>query len=275
MSEELSKIVLVVAGFDPSSGAGVTADLKTIAAHGLYGVSCITALTVQTTLGVSKCEAVRPELIRETLDALIEDTRPAAVKIGMLGSGQTAAEIADFLKVNSLRNVVLDPVLRSSSGAELLDEPGLRILRDELLGIVDVVTPNLAEASVLTGVPVVNKAGMERACRDLIKLGARNTVVKGGHLAHPIDVLATNSPNGSLTFQHFQNKKIETSSTHGTGCAYSTAIACNLAIGRSLAGDDGAVMHARNYVASALSEAYPVGKGTGPINHFPSARHRA
>jgi hydroxymethylpyrimidine/phosphomethylpyrimidine kinase len=274
MSEKPRRVVLTIAGFDPSSGAGVTADLKTVAAHGLYGVSGITALTVQTTLGVSRSEAVRPKLLRETLDALVVDMPPAAVKIGMLGSEAIAAEIADFLRVNALKNVVLDPVLRSSSGTELLDVAGLRILRGQLLGMVDVVTPNVDEASVLTGLPVADEAGMELACRELLKLGARSTVVKGGHLPQPVDLLATRSSNGTFVFHRFQNEKVETNSTHGTGCAYSTAIACHLAIGRSLEGADGAVMHARDYVASALKEAYPVGKGTGPINHFHSARQK-
>jgi len=182
MPQASPKLILVIAGFDPSSGAGITADLKTIAAHGLYGVSCITALTVQTTQGVFRSEALRPKLVRETLESLIEDTPPAAIKIGMLGSGAVAAEVAEFLRVNPLPNVVLDPVLRSSSGAELLDQAGVRILRDELLGMVDVVTPNLQEASVLTGSRVVDEAGMELASRELGKLGAKNIAIKGGHL---------------------------------------------------------------------------------------------
>lgn len=274
MPKESPKVILVIAGFDPSSGAGITADLKTIAAHGLYGVSCITALTVQTTQGVLRSEALLAERVRETLEALVEDTPPAAVKIGMLGSGAVAAEITEFLTMTRPPNVVLDPVFRSSSGASLLDESGRRILRDELLGIVDVVTPNLEEASVLTGFPVKDESGMERACRELRKLGARSTVIKGGHLARPADLLATESSDGDQVFEWFQSAKIETRSTHGTGCAYSTAIACNLAMGRSLEGTDGAVLHARDYVASALREAYPIGKGTGPINHFHSARQK-
>src|SRR5690349_7801492 len=196
MSKESPPVVLAIAGFDPSSGAGLTADLKTIAAHRLYGVSCITALTVQTTLGVRRSEALRPELVRDTLRALVEDTPIAAAKIGMLGSREIAAEVARFLRSNLLPNVVLDPVLRSSSGAELLDEAGLRILREELLGIVDVVTPNLDEASALTGLPVKNQAEMEQACCELRRLGAKNIIVTGGHLVQPMDLLATGLSNG-------------------------------------------------------------------------------
>jgi len=274
MPKESPKVVLAIAGFDPSSGAGITADLKTIAAHGLYGVSCSTALTVQTTQGVQRSENVPPKPVRDTLEALIHDTPPAAVKIGMLGSGKVAGEIARFLKANLLQNVVLDTVLRSSSGAELLDKAGFQILREELLTIVDLITPNLQEASALTGLAVRDEAEMERACQELMKLGANNVVVKGGHLAQPVDLLATRSSDGKPIFQRFQNEKVKTRNTHGTGCAYSTAIACNLAIGRSLNGEDGAVLHARNYVASALREAYDVGRGTGPINHFPISTRR-
>lgn|SRR5215813_9953896 len=269
MLEPSPQIILTMAGFDPSSGAGITADLKTIAAHGLYGVSCITALTVQTTRGVLRAEALRPELVRETLENLVGDTAPAAVKIGMLGSGAIAAEVLRFLKANALQNVVLDPVLKSSSGAELLDREGLGILREELLGFADVVTPNLYEAAILTNQDVADEASMERACRELAKLGARNTIVKGGHLAMPADLFAAATPSGNQVFTWFRHEKVKTRNTHGTGCAYSTAIACNLAVGRSL-GD--AVLHARNYVAGALRESYDIGKGTGPINHFHSAK---
>jgi len=264
------QVILSIAGFDPSSGAGITADLKTIGAHGLYGVACITALTVQTTQGVLRSEPVRPELVGQTLKALADDTSPAAVKIGMLGSGAVAAEVAEFLRTARL-NVVLDPVLRSSSGAKLLDEEGLRILREELLGLADVVTPNLDEATILTGRAVVDEEDMQRACQELRKLGARNTVVTGGHLAKPVDLLAVGSPDGNLRLSWFRNDKVQTRNTHGTGCAYSTAIACNLALGNSL---DEAVLKARDYVASALREAYDIGKGTGPINHFHSARQK-
>lgn len=268
MSQTSPKVILAIAGFDPSSGAGITADLKTIAAHGLYGVSCITALTVQTTQGVFRSEVLQPDIVRETLDSLVADSPPVAVKIGMLGSGSVAAEVAKFLKANSLPNIVLDPVLRSSSGAGLLDGQGLRILTQELFALADVVTPNLDEAAVLTGDAVTDEEGMERASRELAKFGAKNIVVKGGHLAKPADLLAAGTAN-EQRFSWFRNQKVETRNTHGTGCAYSTSIACNLAIGQSL---DEAVLHARNYVAAALREAYDIGKGTGPINHFHSSR---
>src|SRR5689334_12485200 len=170
MSERFPKTVLTIAGFDPSSGAGITADLKTISAHGLYGTACITSLTVQSTQGVRRVEAVSPDLVLATLRALVEDIPPAAVKIGMLGTGRIAKVVAEFLRKKRLTNVVLDPVLRSSSGKALLDRSGIRVLK-ELLGLIDVVTPNLEEAGVLTGRRVRDEADMEDACRILKRMG--------------------------------------------------------------------------------------------------------
>ena len=264
-SDKKLEVVLTVAGFDPSSGAGVTADLKTIAAHGLYGVACITALTVQSTQGVRRCEAVGAELVRETLEVLVEDTPPSAVKIGMLGSQAVAACVAEFLSTNRLPNVVLDPVVRSSSGAELLDKRGIEILRNELMGLVDVVTPNVSEAALLSGVGVTDLTSMEKACRHLQKLGARNIVITGGHLTSPTDLLAEGQSDGSLKFTSYPGERIETKNTHGTGCAFSSALACNLALGRATVE---AVQLAKHYVAGALRSSYSLGKGTGPVNHF-------
>jgi len=259
------KLILTIAGFDPSSGAGVTADLKTIAAHELYGTACITALTVQTTQGVLKSEAVSAGIVQETLDALFDALPPAAIKIGMLGSGAVASAVADFLRRNRPPNVVLDPVLRSSSGADLLDKEGAAVLRNELLALVDVVTPNLEEASFLSGMPVTDVSSMEEGCRRMIGLGARNLVVTGGDLDEPVDVLAESSPSKSVSFRRFPGQKIITPNTHGTGCAFSTALACELAVGKTL-GD--AVAAAKEYVAGALRMSYSLGKGTSPINHF-------
>ena len=271
MLEQSSKVVQAIAGFDPSSGAGVTADLKTIAAHGLYGTATVTALTVQTTQGVRRWEAVAATLVLETLEALLEDMPPVAVKIGMLGSGEIAGKVAKFLHSHSLPNVILDPVLKSSSGADLLDRRGADILRAELLGIADVITPNLAEAGLLGDLEVNDLASMEEACRRLRALGARNIVVTGGHLSEPTDLLAESEPDGSLSFRTYPGVQIPTLNTHGTGCAFSTALACNLALGSSL-GD--AVLKAKTYVSGALRNSYQVGKGTSPINHLFGLKRR-
>jgi hydroxymethylpyrimidine/phosphomethylpyrimidine kinase len=268
MSEESPKAVLTIAGFDPSSGAGITADLKTISAHRLYGIACITCLTVQSTQGVRRFEAVAPDLVRETLEALVEDIPPAAVKVGMLGTGKVASEVAEFLKKNRLSNVVLDPVLRSSLGGRtLLDESGLEVLRGELLPLVDIITPNIDEAAILTGLRVTSEGEMEVACREFRRMGVKNAVITGGHLSEPVDVFM--GEVAGMSQKKYRHERIATSSTHGTGCAYSTAIACNLAKEIPLAGrESSAIFLAGEYVHSALKEAYQVGKGVGPINHL-------
>ncbi len=253
--------VLTIAGFDPSSGAGVTADIKTIAAHGCYGVACITAYTVQSTQGVKSVQPLVPGLVMDTLQCLLEDVSIAAVRIGMLGSAEIAEIVADFLSSNRLPNVVLDPIVLSSSGASLLlGDEGLDIIRTRLLPLTTVATPNLFEAAALTGLPVTSLPEMEAAATRLRELGAANVVVTGGHLAEPIDVLSTESGT-----EHFRADHIQSRSTHGTGCAFATAIACNLANGLSIRD---AVFAAKQYVREAIKNAYPVGKGTGPLNHL-------
>jgi hydroxymethylpyrimidine/phosphomethylpyrimidine kinase len=253
--------VLTIAGFDPSSGAGITADIKTIAAHGCYGVACITAYTVQSTQGVKSVEPVAPGLVLDTLECLVADMDIAAVRIGMLGSSEVVRKVADFLSWRRLPNVVLDPVVLSSSGASLLQgREGLEIIRGRLVPLSAVITPNLYEAAVLTGLPVRSLPEMETAAERLRELGAANVVVTGGHLDEPIDVLSSESG-----IEHFRADHIQSRSTHGTGCAFATALACNLANGRSVRD---AVFAAKQYVREGIEKAYPVGKGTGPLNHL-------
>jgi len=271
MPDENHKLVLTIAGFDPSSGAGITADLKTITAHGLYGIACITALTVQTTRGVSRIEGVSPESVRDTLEALMDDLPPAAIKIGMLGSAAVARAVAEFLRAHQPRNVVLDPVMRSSSRTALLDEAGREVLSKEMLGLADVITPNLGEAGLLTGAAVTDVGSMELACRRLRDMGARNIVITGGHLEQPTDLLAESLSDGSLAFRQYPAERIATPNTHGTGCAFSTALACRLASGENL-GD--AVEGAKDYVSEALRHSYAIGRGTSPVNHFFKLRQR-
>ena len=191
-------VVLSIAGFDPSSGAGVTADVKTAAAHGCYALACITALTVQTTQGVRRIEPVSTALVKETLDELATDFSIAAVRIGMLGSAAVGRAVADFLRRSALPNVVLDPIYRASSGTSLLDTAGADLLKRDLLKLADVVTPNLEEAAALTGLKVTNLAEMKVAAGRLHELGARNVVVTGGHLEKPTDVLTFTTPGGRI-----------------------------------------------------------------------------
>jgi hydroxymethylpyrimidine/phosphomethylpyrimidine kinase len=256
--------VLTIAGFDPSSGAGITADIKTIAAHDCYGVSCITALTVQSTQGVRRVEAVDPKIIAETLHELISDLRIEAVHIGMLGNAETVGAVADFLTRIRLPHVVVDPILRSTSGADLLDAAGMRLLIGRLMPLVELITPNLKEASVLTGMPVTNLNQMRQAARGLHALGAANVVVTGGHLEKAIDLLSFTT-GGGIEQEVFKADRQPSNSTHGTGCAFSTALACHLAHGRGL---PEAVLLAKVYVSAAIANAYPLGHGVGPLNHL-------
>ena len=247
--------MLSIAGFDPSSGAGVTADVKTIAAHGCYGVTCITSLTVQSTRGVKRVEAVDSRLITETLEELVMDVPIAAVHIGMLGSAEAARAVAAFLRRNQPRHVVLDPVLKSSSGADLISREGVDLLKTKLLPLAHVITPNVDEAAALSGMAVSDVAGMEAAAAQLQQLGARNVVVTGGHLDPPVDLLA--QPGSAVKL--FKGQKIPGGSTHGTGCAFSTALACNLALGYNL---PDAAKAAKHFVANAIKKAVAIGKGS-------------
>ncbi len=272
---EKPPVVLTIAGFDPSSGAGITADIKTIAAHGCYGVACITAVTVQSTAGVKRVEALDPSLLVDTLEELASDVEVAAVHIGMLGSGKVAKALADFLstrppgrgsKSDKARfpNIVLDTVLKSSSGADLLDAPGTKILVERLIPLSDVVTPNVDEAATIAGLTVGDVDGMRAAASKLHEMGASAVVITGGHLEKAIDLLSFPTKRG-IEQEVFKAEKQRSNSTHGTGCAFSTAIACHLAQDRGLAE---ATLLAKTYVTAAISNGYPLGKGTGPVNHL-------
>lgn len=252
-------VVLAIAGYDPSSGAGITADIKTISAHGCYGVTCITALTVQSSRGVQRVETLEPRIITEILHELMDDLDIAAVKIGMLGSAEVARAVAAFLKRAQVRHVVLDPILKSSSGADLISHDGVTVLRERLIGQASVITPNIDEAAELAGLKVTNQEEMAAAAKQLHQLGARNVVITGGHLASPVDVLST-GPEAQPIF--LEGERVQTSSTHGTGCAFSTSLACHLAMGKSLLES---VRAAKKYVEGALRHAPGLGKGTGPV----------
>jgi len=257
-------IVLTVAGFDPSSGAGVTADIKTIAAHGCYGVACVTALTVQSTVGVRRVEALKPGLVTETLQELAEDFPIAAVRIGILGSAAVTGALTDFLSRRKLSNVVLDPVLRSSSGTVLIDPDGLRLLKEKLIPLSTVITPNVREAAELTAIEVVNPEQMKAAARKIHAMGAPAVVVTGGEMEKAIDLLSFESRQG-VQQELFKSERLRSNSTHGTGCAFATAVACHLAAGRGL---PEAVMLAKAYVTAAIANAPPIGKGIGPVHHL-------
>lgn len=264
MPRQTPPVVLTIAGFDPSSGAGITADIKTIAAHGCYGISCITALTVQSTSGVRQVEPVRPELVSATLTELIADVDVAAVHIGMLASAPVVAAVVAFLESNQLENVVLDPILRSSSGKDLLDPAGRKLLKQKLIPLCTALTPNVDEAAVLTGLPVTDQDQMRAAAHALHKQGAGAVVITGGHLEKAIDLLSFTTRRG-IEQEVFKSDRQKSNSTHGTGCAFATAMACHLALGRGL---PEAVLLAKTYVQAAIANAHPLGKGVGPVHHL-------
>jgi hydroxymethylpyrimidine/phosphomethylpyrimidine kinase len=263
---EKPPVVLTIAGFDPSSGAGVTADIKTIAAHGCYGVACLTAMTVQSTAGVRRVEAVDPSLVSETLQELASDVPIAAVRIGMLGSAKVVRAVADFLSSGTARvpNIVLDPILKSSSGAELLDAVGTRLLIEKLIPLADVITPNVDEAAVLTGLRVTDLDEMRAAAAKLHQMGSNAVVITGGHLEKAIDLLSFTTKSG-IEEEVFKAERQLSNSTHGTGCAFATAMACHLALGRGVAE---AALLAKTYVSSAIAAGHPLGHGTGPVHHL-------
>jgi hydroxymethylpyrimidine/phosphomethylpyrimidine kinase len=260
-------IALSIAGFDPSGGAGILADLRTFAAHRIYGMAAISAITVQSTLGVRRVEPVSAEILRETLKTLFEDEMPLGIKIGMVGSEENINCSAPFLVQIFPFPVVLDPVLRSSSGAELLSTSALEAFCKVLLPLVQWVTPNIEEAEKLTGLAVRGPEGMVESARKLqniaLKFGGKglNVVVTGGHLNPPNDLLLT--AEGDEYW--LPGERIETSATHGTGCTFSSALLANLILG--LAPLE-AVRSAKQFVRTAMEHAYPIGKGKGPLNQL-------
>jgi hydroxymethylpyrimidine/phosphomethylpyrimidine kinase len=263
-------VALTIAGFDPGSGAGITADLKTFAAHRIYGVACISAMTVQSTLGVRAVEPLSAMLVRQTLECLAEDVSLSGIKVGMLGSSAVVGEVSSFLTARSgtipRQRIVLDPVLRSTSGTALIDRDGVRVIREELLFRVGWITPNIDELALLVDSSLEREevpAAAARLQAMAAQLGndALNVVVTGGHLSRPDDFLLTASGEGNW----LAGEKIITNATHGTGCAFSSALLCELISGRS---SKEAVAAAKAYVTEALRSAYPIGKGKGPMNHL-------
>jgi hydroxymethylpyrimidine/phosphomethylpyrimidine kinase len=265
--------VLSIAGSDSGGGAGIQADLKTISALGCYGMTAITALTAQNTQGVRSIHGVPPEMLRDQIDAVVEDIGVHAVKIGMLHAPEIVMTVAQAIDRHRLPNVVLDPVMVATSGAVLIDWPAISVLVRELFGRALVITPNLDEASLLVGRTLSTEADMESAGRELLAKGARAVLVKGGHLQgdHVSDLLLTQE--GSVHWM--RAPRIATANTHGTGCTLSSAIASHLALGATLLD---AVQGARTYVRGALEAGAQVrtGQGSGPLNHghHPLAMHQ-
>jgi hydroxymethylpyrimidine/phosphomethylpyrimidine kinase len=253
-------LLLTIAGFDPSCGAGIAADLKTFAAHGCYGVAAITSLTVQSTEGVQAVHNTPSAELREQLEILAKDCDVVAVKIGMLGNRGNAVVVAEFLDAHKFAHVVHDPVMKSSSGAELLDAAGIKYLVTELLKRSTVITPNVPEAEILAGMEIKDLAGMEAAARKIVEMGAHAVIVKGGHMERAIDVLVDGEKITLLG-----GDRVKADNYHGTGCTFASTIAAQLASGRGLTE---AAMLAKAYVTKAIEKGYAIGKGRIPLDHF-------
>lgn len=260
-------VALTIAGSDSGAGAGVQADLKTFAANGVYGLSVITAITAQNTVGVRGVQEVDPAVIRAQLDAVSEDFSIGAVKTGMLSSAKIIDVVVEGIRAHRLPHLVVDPVMVAKSGDRLLREDAVDALRRQLLPLAEVVTPNLPESQVLTGLPVDTLAERIAAARAILALGARSAVIKGGHGDEDpvVDLLVDGDG-----VREFRATRVHGTSTHGTGCTFSAAIAAGLARGLSV---PAAVDQARTYLSAAMAQAPGLGHGHGPLNHFPSVAH--
>src|SRR5713101_1108755 len=259
-SHSAPPILLTIAGFDPSCGAGTAADLKTFAAHGCYGVAAITSLTVQNTQSVQEVQNTPSATLRAQLDILVSDCEIAGVKIGMLGNRGNALAVAEFLDANKFAHVVHDPVMKSSTGTELLDAAGIKFIATELLRRSSVITPNVPEAEILTGLTIKDTSDMEAAARKIVEMGARAVIVKGGHMERAVDVLFDGAEMVQLG-----GDRVKTDNTHGTGCTFASALTAQLAAGRGLLE---AATLAKAYVTKAIEKSYPTGKGPAPLDHF-------
>ena len=255
------KTALTIAGSDSSGGAGIQADLKTMTANGVYAMSAITALTAQNTTGVTDILESTPRFLSEQLGAIFTDIFPDAVKIGMVSSAELIAVIAAKLKEYKAENIVVDPVMVATSGAKLLRSDAVEALCRELLPLAAVLTPNIPEAEILSGMAITDAAGMEAAARLISEKYGCAVLCKGGHKVNDADDLLWREGAGKW----FHGKRIDNPNTHGTGCTLSSAIASNLAKGYDL---DASVERAKAYISGALAAMLDLGHGSGPMNHM-------
>ena len=252
---------MTIAGSDSGGGAGIQADLKTFAALGVYGTSTLTAITAQNTLGVTAVHEIPTEIISAQIDAVLGDIGADAVKTGMLASSAIIECVAEAMTRHQVQRLVVDPVMVAKSGDSLLREDAVGTLKDLLIRLAAVVTPNIPEAETLTGMKITTPEDVRRAAQIIVDMGARSVVVKGGHLEGP----ATDLFYDGSHFQEFSCPRIETANTHGTGCTFASAVAAGLA--QDLDVID-AVAQAKEYVTEAIRHSFPLGNGHGPLNHF-------
>ena len=255
------RTALTIAGSDSSGGAGIQADIKTMISNGVYAMSAITALTAQNTTGVTGIMEVTPEFLGEQLDNIFTDIYPDAVKIGMVSSSGLITKIADKLKEYDAKNIVVDPVMVATSGARLISEEAIDALKSCLLPMATVLTPNIPEAEVLSGMEIKTEADMEKAAEIICNTLGCAVLLKGGHQLNDANDLLFQKGKEPVWFH---GKRIDNPNTHGTGCTLSSAIASNLAKGRDL---ETSVRYAKNYISGALAAMLDLGKGSGPMNH--------
>ena len=254
------KTALSIAGSDSCGGAGIQADIKTMTLNGVYAMSAVTALTAQNTTGVSAILEADADFLEKEINAVFEDIFPDAVKIGMVSSSALIEVIAQRLKFYQAENIVVDPVMVATSGARLINDSAINTLKEKLLPIADVITPNIPETEVLSGMKISDKDDMEKAAVSIGEKFKCAVLVKGGHSINDADDILYS--NGKITY--FKGKRIDNPNTHGTGCTLSSAIAANLAKGYSL---EKSVERAKEYISGALGAMLDLGKGSGPMNH--------
>ena len=252
---------MTIAGSDSGGGAGIQADLKTFAALGVYGTSAITAITAQNTVGVTAVHEIPTEVISAQIDAVLDDIGADAVKTGMLSSSPIIECVAQAIQRHHVQWLVVDPVMIAKSGDSLLREDAIGVLRDQLLPLAAVVTPNIPEAEAITEKSITTPADARRAAQEIVNLGAGAVVVKGGHLDGP----ATDLFYDGSRFHEFTSARIDTKNTHGTGCTFASAVAAGLARGMTMID---AVALAKEFVTEAIRHSFPLGQGHGPLNHF-------
>lgn len=254
------KKVLTIAGSDSSGGAGIQADIKTITVHKMYAMSAITALTAQNTTGVTSIMEATPQFVAEQLDAVFCDIFPDAVKIGMVSSKEIIAVIAEKLTYYKANNIVVDPVMVATSGSRLICEDAMNTLVQKLLPLADIITPNIPEAEILSGISIKNENDMIKAAKIISNNYNGAVLVKGGHLVNDAtDLLYKDGKS-----MWFSSERIDNPNTHGTGCTLSSAIACNLAAGYSI---EESIKNAKEYLTGALRAMLNIGKGSGPLEH--------
>ena len=256
------RVALTIAGSDSSGGAGIQADLKTFQAHGVFGMSAVTAVTVQNTQKVYNIQEMHPEIVHGQITCLFDDIEIHAVKIGMVSSIELIQAIAKALEMVNPPPIVLDPVMISKSGYRLLNQDAQEALIQHLFPLAEIITPNIFEAQALVGREIKNIDDMENAALEIIKLGAKKVVVKGGHLEED---RATDILFDGREFKRLQSRWVKTNNTHGTGCTFSSAIAANIALGKHFFE---AVTLAKTYITGAIEHALSMGKGYGPTHHF-------